>query len=720
MSKSELNQTDLDVIADEENRYVSVYDAVSKAVQTTARNLQEDERHSRDLTQQMVKTRNEEEKQFLQSDEYVAHRLVRMRLDQANALSDLTKQPYFARVVYNENDRDVEFKLGVASFPEQRIIDWRKAPISRLYYDYEEGEEYEDEIGGREREGTIKLKRAYRGKRDRLTGIELKDSSYSYSRGEWRKEKKELHKPFTMKDKEAVRELLKKNQDEVHWDELDDGYLSQILSLLSPEQFRLISSDLDKPVVIQGAAGTGKTTVAMHRLAWLLFEGNSEVRESQSLVVMFNQVLVEYVRNILPSMGIHGVPIASYFEWVQDILETSLGCQLSIRFWNVSAKVARWKSDFATVGKLQSFLKSYGDDQVVEALFAFYQNQKELTHKHAQYLKDQARGKYLDSYDLALLLRVLQKNGVHLRSKKFPVNLDHLLVDEAQDFTLLELKTLTESLNDLNQLTLAGDLGQKILENRDFGTWRELLDQLDLGHVDVLNLSIAYRSTYQIYELAEHVRDPNVSSEELKLHPKFGPEPQLTICHNFSESLTLVQKWIEEIININQKTIGAIVCKTSQEARKLYESLLKNGVRGIRYGDRQHFEFTPGITVTDVRQVKGLEFQALLLFNPSSKTYQAGNAHDRNLLYVAITRAIHKLDMICYERPSRMIPKFVSYFDITKREEEDEKQREKLPVKDVFELIAPDQYEKSTNQDLDVDVTNPDDELGIFDSYSEE
>lgn len=620
----EFSQIDRDLIADEESRYAKTFTRVTQAFKEKTAELGDNENLARALTAELVATRNDEEKQSLQSGEHVAHGLARLRHKQANALSDLAKQPYFARVIYHEKGRDVEFKLGVASFPEERIIDWRRGPISKLYYDYEEGDAYDDEIAGVERQGAIKLKRAYRGNRDELSHIELKDLSFSKVSGAWRRFKKQVSAPFSVKDKERVRELIK-NHEPISPEQFaqDDGYLSQILSLLSPEQFRLISSDLAHPVVIQGSAGTGKTTVALHRLAWMLFEGNSRAREENCLVVMFNPTLAKYVRNILPSLGVHGVKIATYHEWARDVIATSLP----------------------------------------------------------------ERGtRYVPPDDITpLMQKIFTRDGCY-NSKRFPARLDHLVIDEAQDFTLPELKVLLNALEDKSQLTIAGDLGQKILSGRDFGSWRELLDKLDLSGVDVLNLSIAYRSTYQIYEIAEHVRDPNLSDDDLKMFPRFGPDPLLTVAHNFDEAADIAKTWIEDVITVNQKAIGALVCRNADVARQVFNALTRRGVRGMRLGDTQHFEFTPGITVTDVSQVKGLEFQSVLIFNPSEREYPSVSSRDRNLLYVAVTRAVYRCDFVCYEKPSRLVPEFVNTNDLTAVVIEDDN-----PTRLLFDLTPEEQ-----------------------------
>ena len=676
----ELNKEDLELIHDETERYESAHSRIVKEAHKKSHELQDNQRLAREITSEIVATQRDEEKQALQSDESVAHGLAKLRLQQTNQLGDLLEQPYFARVVYHENNKDIEFKLGLASFPELRIIDWRKAPISKLYYDYEEGEDYDDEIAGRERMGKIKLKRAYRGRQNELGGIDLKDVSYIRDKGKWHKQKRGQTKSFSMKDKEKVKELLK-DQDINQLQNLgkNSGYLHNVLSLLTPEQFEMISMDEDKPVIIQGSAGTGKTTVALHRLAWLMFENNSHAKEENTLVIMFNRSLAAYVKHVLPELGINNVTIATFSDWADDIIETSLGKKIKFDKIDLPFRVAKFKSHHKTLQLFQSFLKTQKDlSNPVNVLYDFYSDAKtqsvlkNLKHgeKSLDFILKLVQQNLLDYYDTAFILHIIFKNQNCYRAKKHPVDLDYLIIDEAQDFTISELHAILNSLENKKMLTLAGDLGQKILENRDFGNWDELLRELNLKGIDVLNLNIAYRSTYQIYELAESIRNPNIKDEDLHLTPKFGPEPTITRCHSFSDAILETRKWLEDIIKEHRHAIGAVICKTRAEARHLFDALLKSGTHGIRYGDAQHFEFTPGITITDIKQVKGLEFSNVLLFNPSRKNYDRRNIHDRNSLYVAVTRAEYKFDMICYDKPSELIPNFVKENDLTQESEE--------------------------------------------------
>ena len=666
---NDLTKQDQDLITDEETRYQDHYDQIKEHLKNKTDELADNEKWARQVTSDIVAASRDEDKAALLGEEHLAHGLAKMRLEQSGELVNLLKQPYFARVRYKEKGREVEFKLGLASFPEMRIIDWRKAPISTLYYDYEEGEEYDDEIAGRDRQGVVTLKRGYQGRENLLSTIETKENRYVKARGQWNKQDKKSRQTFSIQDKEKIKELLD-NQDPTQWEQASSsgGYLHNVLSLLSPEQFQLISLDVDRPVIVQGSAGTGKTTVALHRLAWLLFEDNANINRKQSLVLMFSESLKSYVKYVLPELGVDDVPITTFYNWATDVIVTMTGQKCEFHKNEISETLAESKSNHQILDRLNLFLKNK-QGTAFDLLFSFLQSERQSTLMQADqvYLDKQIQNRWVDSYDLGLLLHILYSQKQTYQSKKYPGSLDYLFVDEAQDFTIIELKAILSALRDTRKLTLAGDLGQKILENRDFGTWEELLSELGLDGVDVLSLNIAYRSTYQIYELAETIRDPNVSDDELHLTQKFGPEPSLTRCHGFMEAVRFTQEWVEEILLVRKDSLGAIICANTLEAQQVYSGLKKLGCHSIRFGDAKHFEFTPGITVTDIKSVKGLEFENVLIFNPSQKNYP-NQKHARNQLYVAVTRAEFKLDFIGYEEPSQILPSFIREQDWTHEE----------------------------------------------------
>jgi DNA helicase-2/ATP-dependent DNA helicase PcrA len=120
--------------------------------------------------------------------------------------------------------------------------------------------------------------------------------------------------------------------------------------------------------------------------------------------------------------------------------------------------------------------------------------------------------------------------------------------------------------------------------------------------------------------------------------------------------------------------ISAVICATPEDAHFAYKMLQPTFGPRVRRGDSYSFSFEEGILVTDVRQVKGLEFYSVLLWNPSARSYGSDEL-GQNLLYVAVTRAEENLCLVTWERPARALPPFCSSrlvrsMDMTIRDEE--------------------------------------------------
>ena len=119
-------------------------------------------------------------------------------------------------------------------------------------------------------------------------------------------------------------------------------------------------------------------------------------------------------------------------------------------------------------------------------------------------------------------------------------------------------------------------------------------------------------------------------------------------------------KKLHEFVNITDEvdpySLSAIICRLPAQAEHLTQVLRRMGHSFVRWGHRDQFDFSPGVTVTNVHQVKGLEFRNVLIVNPTEAQYRAESEEDRNLLYVAITRAEQRLDAICVGRPTALLP----------------------------------------------------------------
>jgi DNA helicase-2/ATP-dependent DNA helicase PcrA len=196
-----------------------------------------------------------------------------------------------------------------------RIVDWRHAPVSRIYYRYTEGDDYEEELGGRMVEGAVAIRRGVSIVGGELVRVSAPQGAFvRYGDGQWkrvasRRAHLETEKKWATRRGVATEARLGIGAD---GDLRQDKHLPAIASLLDPRQFELIARDSAGLVAVQGSAGSGKTTVGMHRVAYLAFREPQRFRPDNMLVVVPNEALVHYVSRVLPSLGVEGVAVSTF------------------------------------------------------------------------------------------------------------------------------------------------------------------------------------------------------------------------------------------------------------------------------------------------------------------------------------------------------------------------------------------------------------------------
>lgn len=633
------------IVVEEVERWRRAHAAVVAAARRSGDNLHGDRKLARQLTAELVGCSRAEDMVQLASDEAVAHGLSRLRSTLSGNYGTLAKQPYFARVVTHEDGKEVEFSLGTSSFPNQRIVDWRKAPISQLYYNYAQGDAFDEIIQGRERRGIIKLRRGYQGEHDVLQAIELPEGIIRLQDGEWIFEE---HDALTSRSAGH------------------DGHLPPILSLITREQFDLISRASDRPVIIQGIAGSGKTTVALHRLAWLLHDDNSDAAPHRCMVVVFNRALKVYIETTLPELGIDGVAIRTYHQWLGTIAAEFGGGQ---PYSDVvqCRESEQFKSSPICVSEINRYVMQFPTlppGGYAEDLFRFYASVSEREIFWPRWttisdgLRNQAAQRLRNQQDDSILLNIVFAREGHYpcRSKGALHRCDHIVIDEVQDFGVVEIRALLGALDAERTVTIVGDIAQKIVTNRHFGSWEELLREAGFADTAPLTLSVSHRATQEIMEVAAHIRRDADSAASPPTAIRHGPEPTLIMADSYATEPHLIGTWIEEQVQDNPHALSAIICRLPKQAERLAAMLKKIGYPFVRWGYRDNFDFSPGVIVTNVHQVKGLEFRNVLIVNPIEAQYHPAQEDERNLLYVAATRAQVRLDFITRDPPTPLLP----------------------------------------------------------------
>lgn len=215
----------------------------------------------------------------------------------------------------------------------------------------------------------------------------------------------------------------------------------------------------------------------------------------------------------------------------------------------------------------------------------------------------------------------------------------HIVIDEAQDYGLFHFAVLREMFPN-STFSIYGDLAQSIYSYRSIANWEEVGNIIFNGDCELINIDRGYRTTAEITENANNI-----------LYCLGLPDATPVIRHGdsvlFEEKAKNNSYKVNKILKLqNQgyKTI-AIICKNEKEAKKVYDSLISENIDATHITAKDN-EYNGGICVLTSALANGLEFDAVIINDASSNTYDINDNVDMHLLYVACTRALHKLEIL--------------------------------------------------------------------------
>ena len=227
------------------------------------------------------------------------------------------KAPYFAHLRLVESGKRRDVLIGARSYVDGaagiRIVDWRHAPVSKIYYRYQEGDDYEEELGDRMVEGTVVARRSVAVHGGELVRVACPQGVFLKRGGRWSRAQAHAGK-LTVRRGDAETATLVTDRTM-----RADKHLPEIAALLDAAQFGLITRPSGL-VAIQGSAGSGKTTVGLHRAAYLAAADPRRFRPERMLVIVPNEALRHYVGRVLPSLGVEGVAIGTFARFARRVV----------------------------------------------------------------------------------------------------------------------------------------------------------------------------------------------------------------------------------------------------------------------------------------------------------------------------------------------------------------------------------------------------------------
>ena len=644
-------------------------------------------------------------------------------------IARMKEKPYFARIDFKEDKKPNKEKLyigkvGVIDLDGKVVItDWR-APVSTLYYDANLGKvEYNAPEG--KIKGELSLKRQ----------IIIQNKNVE-----------EIFDVDSVSDDELLKPYLGASA---------DNRLKNIVTSIQSEQNNIIRKSIEENLIVQGVAGSGKTTVALHRIAYLMYNNANRYKANQFMVIGPNRFFINYISNVLPDLDASNAVQVTYEELASDftceklIFEDSTKKLSDIIDKKAPNDYLKFKSSLKYKELLEKYLNNYektvisdtgviinniqvlSKDEVMETfnevigecleqrldmtarvlsnriknddtiynrvknrMLELEKNEENIDKKRKiakqelDMLKDLTNTgfekqikkyvsisnlksiniykEFVENVDKLYLENDVDINSLKentLKSLKSRIienediaaimfirlylfgngeykNIKCVVIDEAQDFGIFSYFVLKKLLSNAT-FSIFGDMAQGIYSYRAIGDWNEIKENV-IFDADFLNLKKSYRTSIEIMNEANKVSEAIGLGRANPVIRSSGPIIKTNI-EKDKEALYIVNR-VKEYQSQGFKSI-AIVYKDQTNMMELNRLLKKEKIESeIIYKDQE--KYNGGVCILTSYLSKGLEFDVVIIADADDSIYLSNNILDMKLLYVAMTRALHKLELI--------------------------------------------------------------------------
>ena len=648
----------------------------------------------------------------------------------------LVSSPYFARVDFRFDDNDntreniEKVYIGYGSLMEENssamaVYDWR-SPIASVFYGFATGPAYYDAPSGRIR-GELSLKRQY----------EIRDGKLEFF----------FDADVQIVD-EFLRNLLSQNAAPA---------MKTIVETIQKEQDAIIRDMGNDVMMVQGVAGSGKTSVALHRAAYLMYSGlSSSLSANQIMILSPNTMFERYISEVLPGLGEENTRSAVADELFASILQP-LRIQTKERFLellysnSLGSDGVKRRARLKTSEVMTRVIDRFADDiqnkwiEYKDICFGAYQiasgdelrrrvnagvtgrplayrlnavredlldtaravnarrpNREEYARVKAEierfagldidavygrlfadeaYFKDLARecgADDIDAFDELFLPANAprtaslskQRAGIipyddaavlsYLKIKLFGAKgfdgVNHVLIDEAQDYNPLHF-AIFGALFANAKFTILGDVNQTLEKTEDMSLYDKISAILRREKTAIAVMNKSFRCTNEILRFGARFLSGDADIQSFN---RQGREPEIRVAKDRAELRVLIAREIKECFDAGYKSVG-LLCKSAKNATALYRDL--GGVADTGVADEGAIVLDlitsgksanpRGAFIMPVYLSKGMEFDAALICDADDKNYYSED--DKKLLYIACTRALHRLNVYCVGKASDLL-----------------------------------------------------------------
>lgn len=587
-------------------------------------------------------------------------------------LFKIQNSPYFGSIIFEEeNEPSKNIYLGITHLEDKNknylIYDWR-APISSLFYDYEVGE-CSYKAPEKIIKGNLKRKRQYKIEDGKIKHIF--DNSINI-------------------DDSLLQEVLSNDGSEK---------MKNIVNTIQQEQNKIIRNVEDKSLIVQGIAGSGKTSVALHRIAFLLYKIEN-LSSKNVLIFSPNNVFSEYISNVLPELGEDNPSETTYANFLESCIKEYKAIEtfteFIARYYTYKEKnidLVKYKQSDEIIKDIEDyvlyliknikFTKNIEIDifnevtkEQLKKLFERYDRfplftriteiSKKLSENYARGKLTLARSinkKILESMNIEKnykkiyynfykskfckiklsdneIRKFVNKNKINyedaiifsyikglLEGFNYNNMIKEIVVDEAQDYTLLQYKILSKIFKK-SSFSILGDVNQTINPYYKYESLEQIKEVLD--KTKYLELTKTYRSSKEIIEYTNKILNLTFVSAIRKDNNK----PVL-----FRKETNLKKQLLNDINYLKKEYKSvAIITKDDEEANEIY-NLLKDDINIGKITINEEI-FRKDLIVVPSYMAKGLEFDSVIVYNKINNIYKE---NEKYLYYVACSRAQHEL-----------------------------------------------------------------------------